>query len=343
SEINLDLYNQPKTIEFLVNSLRHNRLAHSYLFSGVEGLGKLEIARYFVKLIQCLNPKDDYRTPCGECGNCRKIEQGIFVDNLEIDIAEDKTTISIDQFREELGKFLKYSANESRYKTCIINQFEKTREEAMSAILKTLEEPPKNFIFILITGNVNQLKQTILSRCQLIKFREQTLEQVESRLIKYYNLDKPKARTLALLSAGRIKTALSYIESDIYNQRVLLLEKLSKILLEKSFFENHCFYNFIAANFLKADKESDGKLKDKRKKIMYLLDIILHFFRDLLVIKQFNDKRFILNIDFEKDLKKLSENYSQLEIQKFIHNTIYCEKLLYFNVNPNMIFENIFL
>ena len=248
--MDIDFYNQKKHINFLKQSFKLNRLAHSYIFSGPEGLGKLEIARFFINIIQCLNLNDNSE-PCGECKNCIKIKQNIFVDNLEVTTAGDKTTISVDQIREEILEFARYSSNEGKYKVCLIYPAEKMRAEAMNALLKILEEPPEKFVFILITSNHFQLLPTILSRCQILKFNPLPVKQIETRLIKYKNFEPVKARILSVLSGGRINFAIKLEESGALEKRQNILNGLSAALEKKSFFEYFNLGNFLVSEMKK--------------------------------------------------------------------------------------------
>ncbi|HPG29583.1 MAG TPA: DNA polymerase III subunit delta' C-terminal domain-containing protein [bacterium] len=340
--MDIDFYNQKKNVNFLKQSFKLNRLAHSYIFSGPEGLGKLEIARFFINIIQCLNLNDNLE-PCGECKNCIKIRQNIFVDNLEVTTAGDKTTISVDQIREEILEFARYSSNEGKYKVCLVYPAEKMRAEAMNALLKILEEPPEKFIFILITSNHFQLLSTILSRCQTLKFNPLPVKQIETRLIKYKNFEPVKARILSVLSGGRINFAIKLEESGALEKRQNILNGLSAALEKKSFFEYFNLANFLVSEMKKVkledSEESDSKT-DKNKSAALIIEIAGSFFRDLLLYKSLNENQKILNIDYLEDIIKISQNYSYSELERFAGNSFVSERLLKSNVNPLLVFEN---
>ncbi|MBP7654132.1 hypothetical protein KA977_11970 [Candidatus Dependentiae bacterium] len=340
--MNLDYYNQQTAVNFLKNSITQKRLAHAYIFSGQEGLGKLFIARYFINLIQCLNSERTLE-PCGICKNCNKIKQDIFVDNLEITCPDDKTTISVDQIREEILEFAKYSANEGKYKVCLIYPVEKMRAEAMNALLKILEEPPEKFIFLLVTANHFQLLPTILSRCQIIKFKPLPVKQIENRLMKYNNIDPVKSKILSVLSGGRINFALKLNETDALEKRQNILNGLTLCLEKKTFFDTYNYVNSVASEVkVKKEKtEDDSELKiDKNKISVMFIEIIGSFFRDLMYYKSFKETGSIMNVDFLEEIIKLSEYYNFFELEKFLYNCFESEKLLKSNVNPLLVFSN---
>ncbi|MBI3631713.1 MAG: DNA polymerase III subunit [Candidatus Staskawiczbacteria bacterium] len=155
-----------KQWNFLKKKFESNQLAHAYLFSGEEKLGKKTLAKEFVKLISCTNA---IQKPCGLCRNCKDIENENYIDLLIVNLKTDKQEIEISQAREALN-FLSYKSYHGSFKAVIIDGAETMNSETQSCFLKTLEEPKGKTILILISSRPEMLLGTILSRCQTIKF-----------------------------------------------------------------------------------------------------------------------------------------------------------------------------
>jgi DNA polymerase-3 subunit gamma/tau len=158
----------------LQNALSSSRVAHAYLFCGLRGTGKTTMAKLLAKALNC--EKGVAQEPCNACRSCREINEGNSLDVIEIDAASNR---GIDEIRE-LREKIRYAAASSRYKVYIIDEVHMLTNEAFNALLKTLEEPPPNVVFILATTEVHKLPLTVVSRCQ--RGREQGL----SRFLKVW-------------------------------------------------------------------------------------------------------------------------------------------------------------
>ncbi|MEG1582636.1 MAG: DNA polymerase III subunit gamma/tau, partial [Cetobacterium sp.] len=141
-----EIAGEQEIVQTLKNSLKTNRLAHAYLFTGPRGVGKTSIARLMAKGLNCLkNGITD--TPCNECENCLEIAAGNFLDLIEIDAASNRGIDEIRQLKEKIN----YSPTKGRKKVYIIDEVHMLTKEAFNALLKTLEEPPEHVLFILAT------------------------------------------------------------------------------------------------------------------------------------------------------------------------------------------------
>src|SRR5215831_1021892 len=150
----------------LTNALRSQKVAHAYLFSGPRGVGKTTAARVLAKALNCA--KGPTPTPCNSCDSCQRIAQGQeLVDVLEIDAASNRGIEEIRELRENV----RYAPARSRFKVYIVDEAHQITHDAFNAFLKTLEEPPEHAIFILATTEVQKIPATILSRCQLFRFK----------------------------------------------------------------------------------------------------------------------------------------------------------------------------
>lgn len=152
---------QEAIVSTLKNALRHNRLAHAYLFAGSRGTGKTTLARLFAKALNCRALTQD-QEPCNSCPSCLEIAQGRSLDVLEIDGASNRGIDDIREINETVG----YSAASGKYKIYIIDEVHMLTKEAFNALLKTLEEPPANVKFFFATTEPHKVLPTIISRCQ---------------------------------------------------------------------------------------------------------------------------------------------------------------------------------
>jgi len=154
-----DLVGQEHVVQALVNGLDQDRVHHAFLLTGTRGVGKTTIARILAKCLNCEQGVSS--TPCGECGSCTDLDDGRFVDMLEIDAAS-KT--KVDDTREMLES-VQYTPTRGRYKVYIIDEVHMLSGHSFNALLKTLEEPPPHVKFVLATTDPQKLPVTILSRC----------------------------------------------------------------------------------------------------------------------------------------------------------------------------------
>ncbi len=150
----------------LRNAVAHDRVAHAYLFAGPRGTGKTSSARLLAKAVNCL-VDDLAQRPCNQCNHCQAVNQGRFIDLIEIDAASNTSVDDVRDLRDKIN----FSPNQGRYKVYIIDEVHMLSTAAFNALLKTLEEPPPHAIFVLATTEVHKIPATVLSRCQRHEFR----------------------------------------------------------------------------------------------------------------------------------------------------------------------------
>ena len=197
----------------LQNAIRHNKLAHAYLFTGTRGVGKTSIARLFAKAIRCENPKADFN-PCLECQSCRDIDSATSMDYIEIDGASNN---SVDDIRA-LIESVQYLPSRGKYKIYVIDEVHMLSTSAFNALLKTLEEPPAHAIFILATTDPQKLLGTVISRCQRHDFKNVSVPTLEEHIkhiasvegIEFENDRIP--HKLAQLGRGSVRDTLSIFD-----------------------------------------------------------------------------------------------------------------------------------
>src|SRR5262245_27075320 len=165
-QIFTELVGQEHVARTLQNALRQGRIAHAYLFTGTRGVGKTTTARLLAKALEC--ERGPSPEPCNQCSSCQAITIGSSLDVLEIDGASNR---GIDEIRD-LREKIRYAPTRSRYKIYIIAEVHMLTEHAFNALLKTLEEPPPQVVFIFATTEAQKVPSTILSRCQRFDFRK---------------------------------------------------------------------------------------------------------------------------------------------------------------------------
>jgi DNA polymerase-3 subunit gamma/tau len=151
----------------LTNAINSNRIAPAYLFTGPRGTGKTSSARIFAKSLNCQLTDFPTAHPCGKCNSCHAIASGSALDVVEIDAASNS---GVDNIRELIDSS-KFAPIECRYKVYAIDEVHSLSSQAFQALLKTLEEPPNNVVFILCTTEAHKVPATIISRCQRFDFR----------------------------------------------------------------------------------------------------------------------------------------------------------------------------
>ncbi len=236
-----EIIGQEPAIRLLTQALYSRRLHHAYLFTGQEGVGKETTAKAIVYHLFCNISQDE---PCGSCPNCQKLDKGLHPDLLLVE--PEKREIKIGQIRA-LERELHFRPINAEYRVVVIKSAEKLNPEAGNALLKSLEEPPPYVLFFLLAENASRLLPTIVSRCQVVRFRPLPKAVIKDYLIKRLGLDEDFAETLAELSAGSLGRAVELAEKGLLEDlhafvsagtsnkasaKYRILERLAKFLPE---------------------------------------------------------------------------------------------------------------
>ncbi|MDD5124579.1 DNA polymerase III subunit gamma/tau [Methylovulum sp.] len=209
-----EVVGQAHVVKSLTNALQHNRLHHAYLFTGTRGVGKTTIARILAKAINCENRQDF--NPCGVCLACREIDEGRFLDLIEVDAA---SRTKVEDTRDLLDN-AQYAPNQGRYKVYLIDEVHMLSGHSFNALLKTLEEPPPHVKFLLATTDPHKIPVTVLSRC--LQFNLKCLLPNEIFTQMAFILEQEKIasevtalKLLARAADGSMRDALSLLDQAI--------------------------------------------------------------------------------------------------------------------------------
>jgi DNA polymerase-3 subunit delta' len=293
-----DIIGQEFAKKYLTNSINKDKVSHAYLFEGMNGVGKKTLAKEFAKTL-------------------------IKVDKLEnspdyISIEPEGSSIKIAQIRKLQTDVL--VKPHSDYKIYIINKAEKMTVESQNALLKTLEEPPAYVIIILITSNKNSLLDTIKSRCEIIKFLPVSFIQTK-KYLEDMGIEERKASILATFSRGSISKALELSESADFMLMREDIQNNIQTLLEKNIVE-------ILELPSKYDKYKDN--------IIEVLDMMINYFRDIMMLKENIGKDMIINIDKITYVQNMSKKINYSQVSKIIDIIEETKKKLKSNCNFNL-------
>ena len=301
-----------KIIERLRSKLREARFPHGLIFSGPDGVGKRTCALMIAKALNCLNaPPGDF---CGQCTACRKIESGTHPDVVTVSIEDEATQIKIAQIRQLLNT-LELQPLEGRNKIFIIDPADLLNAEAANALLKGLEEPPENSLFILITVNVHELLLTVRSRCQVYNFTPLTLDEIRQHGIA----DELTVRW----SQGSIGRARSLNMAELKAERAIVLDFMGTVANAK---EEH-FQDLmgVSAELGRAKQEFESRLA--------LMAVLI---ADLLYIKE-GAQEGLVNVDIRDQLVKLASHESTERLIKMGEFLRFIESSLKTHVNKQML------
>ena len=254
-----EVYGQSAIVQTLKNQVNFNRIGHAYLFSGPRGTGKTSISKMFARAINCQNPTDG--NPCLQCECCQKYAEGLNVDIIEIDAASNN---GVDNIRELIEES-KYMPQHGKYKVYIIDEVHMLSTNAFNALLKTLEEPTPNVVFILATTEEHKVPATIYSRCQRYQFKLIDNEDIVNALkhiLTSENIeweDDAVLHYIAKLAKGGLRDALSLMDQCV---TFSASEKITMGLAKEVFGEVHTEIITLLANAIQS------------KNIKELLDIV---------------------------------------------------------------------
>lgn len=331
-----DMIGQTHVTDVLKNQIRSDKISHAYIFSGTRGTGKTSAAKIFARAVNCLNPKEG--DPCNECEACKSILQGDTTDVVEMDAASNNSVDNIRVIRQEVA----YATTGLKYKIYIIDEAHMLSTSAFNALLKTLEEPPSNVIFILATTEEHKILPTILSRCIRFEFRKISKGDILQRLeyiLKDSNVEyeNEAIKYIAKLSDGGMRDALSILERCINDEdNKVTYSKLKSLIgnVEDEIIEE------LEERIIKYDKlraiELTNKILDTGKDVRYIVGQLAERFMDVLTENKLAEKN-ISEIRLNQIIKELFKLDADIR-QSVNSNLLFKAKIL--EISSNISFEN---
>ena len=298
-----NIVGQENVINILKKQVESLKISHAYLFSGTRGTGKTSAAKVFARAINCLNPKNG--EPCNECTACKGILEGDMTDVVEMDAASNNSVENIRQIRTEVM----YAASNVKYRVYIIDEVHMLTPSAFNALLKTLEEPPENVVFILATTEQHKIPVTILSRCLRFEFNKITNEHIVNRL-KYVlekeniTYEEDAVKYISKLADGGMRDALSILDRCLTESKnELKLEVIENIIgsIDKEILNNiaNDILQYNSKELLKNLQILIDKSRDLRQLVYELMEIFL-------------DK--LINLDNNEDIDKYNNIIDELSV-----------------------------
>ncbi len=319
-EVFSDLLGQEHIIKILKNQLGNDRVSHAYLFCGTRGTGKTTTARLLAKGVNCIGEGE---RPCGSCSNCESVRKGTFVDVIEIDAASNR---GIDNIRE-LRESVKYPPALGRRKVYIIDEVHMLSTEAFNALLKTLEEPPENVMFILATTEPNKLPATVLSRCMRLDFKRIPEKILENRMMEICAERNVKAelsgiKLIASNADGSVRDGLSILDQILAGgAKTLTREDVLELLgatNQDSLIQlsQHIQSGNIKGIFLGID----DLLQEGRDARQLIKDLVSHY-RGLLITQFIDNPENLLNMSIE-NVERIKEQGRTLDAEEISRGII---------------------
>ena len=312
-----DVYGQDHITSILQHEAKNNTVSHAYLFSGSRGTGKTTCAKILAKSVNCLNLKDG--NPCGECENCRAIDEGTTTDVLEMDAA---TNTGVDYIRDLRDNVL-YTPSILKKRVYIIDEAHMLSDSAFNALLKTIEEPPEHVLFIFATTEQHKIPATIISRCQRFEFRRISVASLVKRLMyiakaEGIDLTDEGATIIARTAQGGMRDAISLMELCAGAHTKITPEHVNLVLGTSSYEKMATVAKSIANKEYSKLFETINEVVVSSKDILVFFSDLTSFYRDMMVVRSLGDASF-LELP-ESEMKLLSESSALFNMATLIYH-----------------------
>ena len=313
-----EVVGQQHIVQTLRNAVVGERVAHAYLFAGPRGTGKTSAARLLAKAVNCLNP-DLAARPCNECAHCLAVNQGRFLDLIEIDAASNTSVEDVRDLRDKIN----FSPNQGQYKVYIIDEVHMLSTQAFNALLKTLEEPPAHAIFILATTEIHKIPATVLSRCQRHEFRRVPVDDIVGQLQRIVESEKLTAEAEALTliarqAAGGMRDAISLLDQMASTGQEITLGLTQTVLGTAT---NQTMIDLVTAvrdRQPAAGMDSIHTALDSGSDPRLLARQVVDYLRALLLVQMGNVSQVDLAADTLKQAEKHAKAFSSSDVLRMI-------------------------
>jgi len=338
-----DVTGQEILTQTLRNSIEHGRLHHAYLFSGARGVGKTTTARLVAKALNCHKAAGPTGTPCSTmdetaCASCREIAEGRSMDVLEIDAASNT---GVDNVRDVIINSIAIAPARDRYKVFIIDEVHMLSPSAFNALLKTIEEPPPNVVFMMATTEEQKVPETITSRCQLFEFRTIATAKITERLrfiadAEKISISDEAVREIARAGDGSMRDAQSAFDQVIsFAGDQIKTEDVEKALGIAGADVLARVVNGIAENKAAEALAIVDDLVMRGHNLRNFCRDVLGHLRDLLVVKVSGDPKLLDSSSAQAStLQQQAALFSESDLVRFFHSLAETESCLKDAANP---------
>ncbi len=310
-----DLIGQENIVHALSNAIKLNRISHAYLLCGPRGTGKTSSARILAKSLNC--KEGPTLTPCGKCPACLDIMNSVPVDVIEIDAASNR---SVEDTQAILEK-IQYVPVNGRYKIYVIDEVHMLSNHAFNALLKTLEEPPENVIFILATTEPHKVLDTIISRCQRFDFRRITTDDIVKRLEyiseqENINISKEALFTIAKNAQGGMRDALALLDqiSVLGANKKIDTSDINELLGKISYDTLSLITNEIIESDCSKSIQLIDDIYSKGNEPVQIVTNLIQYFRDMMIVKNCSDKELVYTLT---QINEVNYNRTKTQAQSF--------------------------
>jgi DNA polymerase-3 subunit delta' len=346
---------QDVAVRMLRAALGRRRLAHAYLFEGPDSVGKRLTALTFAKAVNCEELSDD---SCDRCVSCRRIGDGKHPDVITVAPVKAGRVIKVEILSELIERAV-LKPYEGKYRVAVIVDAERMNASAANKFLKTLEEPPGNSIFVLVSHNPDQLPATITSRCQRVKFHPLTPHTIEALLVRERGLVPDRARVISVLAQGQMGKAFELADSEkrefVTKLVADLTDRCDPLLVAQAFLGRlKAERERLKESFKSAEPPSETDSEELaerreayhaslfRKEVLSYLDLLRAWYRDMLVFEGTGVNDHLWNADLAEVVAQQARHFAGSDIEAKLEAVERAETLLESNVKEDRVFRDLF-
>ena len=315
----------------LKNAITNNKVNHAYIFDGDDGSGKKMVAKAFAEALLC---EKGGAEGCGECHFCKQTESGNNPDLIWVR-HEKPGSIGVDDVRTGLVEDIQIKPYNGRYKVYIIDEAEKMTVQAQNAILKTIEEPPEYAVILFLTNTLDVLLQTVRSRCIIMNLRSVDTKLIQQYLMQKYQLPDYQARVCAAYAQGNVGKAIMMATSEHFREMQDFLLRLLKRVDDME------VYEIVAAIHDMTAYKHD--MTAYKMDIRDLIDLMMVWYRDVLILKATEDINQLVYQDEHKYLQKKATTSSYEGLNNIMEALEKAKVRLNANVNFDITMEMLLL
>lgn len=319
-----EIIGHEQIIQHLKNAIEMDKISHAYIFNGPDQSGKKMLAEAFAMALQCERGASE---PCMECRSCNQAANHNQPDIIYV-THEKPNTLSVADIRSQLVNDIEVKPYSSKYKIYIVDEAEKMNQQAQNALLKTIEEPPAYAVILLLTSNADAFLPTILSRCVTLNLKVVADDKIKKFLMERWRVPDYQADVCVAFAQGNVGKAVALASSDSFGElkaaAVQLLKRCHEIEL----------YEF---------KEAIKQISEYKLQIDDYLDIMMIWYRDILIYKATTDVNRLIFKDEVYDIKKQASKSSYSGVEAILEAIEKAKLRLKANVNFDLVMELLLL